>query len=964
MRSDEPADARVVAIGASAGGISALKALFEALPSDLNAAYVVLQHLPPDQPSGFPDVVAKWSSMPVRPAEDGVRPQANCIYIPSPDHVLTIDQGVFRATPANGKLRPGIDTIDAFFESLAKDQGPRAIAVILSGTGMDGCAGATGVRQSGGLVFAQDPLTAMYRNMPLTAIAHNIVNYTLPAGAMPQQLAACLDPSYRDDSEFSDGPAQSLDAIQELVGREAGLDLKGYKPSPIIWRIHQRMELRKVQTFGDYLALLQDSPAELEALAHGIPIHVTEFFRDPEAWDVLSQNVVCPLMRESKPIRAWTTACSTGEEAYSAAMLFSEHARREHDFQVFATDAAPEIVARAGRGVFSARSVQSLSPGRRARFFYAADGAFRVKRQLRERMVFAPQDLLADPPIMGLDLITCRNLLIYLEREASERVLHVLHRSLRMGGFLFLGRGEMLLPKQLGFEPVSSVWHIYRKAAQSSNPAFAISTRVRHTNMTEAHAHRAALAHCDFPSVLIDREFRVLRCYGNVGNILHLPAGEPTDDLLRLAPFGLSAHLELAVRNALACNREMTTDTIPDPETGGFSLSLRVTPMPAEEDTGTSRLLVSFIRPFSGGENVTNPVASADLLSTVSVREWSDAVRTSREELEASREELQALNEELRSSNDQLNASYINLHEANTQLEEKIAELAMQGRVLSSGEVATLFLDAKLKVRWFTPPIGELFPLLPQDVDRPITDFAKHHVPDDFIQEIQNVIGTGQPHECEIRNKDGKWFLRRIRTYFSDDKTTNGVSITFTDVTDRKHTDQALRERELWLAGIREALELALSGQNPDASLARLVSTVTTALGEERTRAAFYLANSEGTELNHVVGMSAEFAEAVKGFGIGPESPACGLATHRREPVIAPDVMEDSAWSEWRWMAAKFGYRGFWSFPLHSIAGKFVGTLAIYSREPRAAEERDLELAGLMTRTAAIIVARHWDSEN
>lgn len=368
----------IVGIGASAGGITALESLLHALPPEPGLALVIVQHLTPGKPSRLPELIRKWSPLPVHRVEPGDRPAPNHMYVASPDDVLTLEGGVLCTRPVDGGIRrPGIDTIDSFLESLARDRGARSMAVILSGTGADGAAGAICVKQAGGVVLVQDPLTAMYGDMPQAVIARGAADYVLPVGEIAKQLVLCASPAYvppENPPAWDGRTTRILDDIVGLIRVQAGFDLSGYKPSPLLWRIQQRMDVRRVRSFDDYEALLRDDPAELEALVRGIPIHVTEFFRDPLAWEVLASDAVAPLFAgrdAGDTIRVWAPACATGEEAYSVAMLLSEHADRvasQADFQVFATDASPEILARAGRGAFSQQAARSVSRERLGRF--------------------------------------------------------------------------------------------------------------------------------------------------------------------------------------------------------------------------------------------------------------------------------------------------------------------------------------------------------------------------------------------------------------------------------------------------------------------------------------------------------------------------------------------------------------------------------------------------------------------
>ncbi|WP_250520814.1 chemotaxis protein CheB, partial [Caballeronia sp. AAUFL_F2_KS46] len=571
---EKEAGVPIVAVGASAGGITALQKLFEGLPASLPLAVVVLQHLPAGQSSSLTKLIARWTRLPVRAATDGTRPVARCVYVPSPDHILTLEDNVFRTRPAEGGARrPGLDTIDSFLESLALRETPRPVVVILSGTGMDGTAGAIRVRQAGGVVIVQDPFTALYDGMPKAVIRRGIHDHVLPVGAIGQQILACATPDYvrpKPSANCADGTPEALGRIIDLVRQRVGCDLSGYKPAPLLWRIQQRMEARQVWSFEDYALLIKDDLVELESLVREIPIHVTEFFRDADAWTVLRNEVLGPLvsrLEEQRALRVWTPACSTGEEAYSVAMLLDEisHESEEpFDFQIFATDAAPELVARASRGLFRERSLAGVSDVRQSRYFYKVDGALRVKRFLREKLVFVPQDMISDPPFSGLDLVTCRNLFIYLEPETVRHLLCVLHGSLREGGFLFLGKSETYPLKVRGFKPLSSQWNIYRKVGPMDAGRQKMSVRrpIPDRELPSSTALRVAYEQFDIPSVLIDDQSNVLRIYGSTEGLLRLPAGEPSLNLTDLVPREWAAPLQHAIRHVLAEHESMELSSL------------------------------------------------------------------------------------------------------------------------------------------------------------------------------------------------------------------------------------------------------------------------------------------------------------------------------------------------------------------------------------------------------------------
>ncbi|SDP22732.1 two-component system, chemotaxis family, CheB/CheR fusion protein [Ralstonia sp. 25mfcol4.1] len=789
-----PVDVPVVAVGASAGGITALQKLFEGLPAKLPFALVVLQHLPSDRPSGLPDLIARWTHLPVQVVADGMRPETNTVYVPAPDHILTLENGRFHTSQAQGGgRRPGIDTIDAFLESLALREEPRSIAVILSGTGMDGTAGAVRIRQAGGIVIVQDPLTALHDSMPQAVIQRGIHDHILPVGAMGRQLVACADPAYvrpTGSADWTGGMSQTLGRIIELVGQRAGFNLSGYKPSPLLWRVQQRMDMRKVWSFDDYALLLEDDPVELEALVRGIPIHVTEFFRDSDAWEILGNDVLRPLVAAAgtaRTVRVWTPACATGEEAYSIAMLLDEIAHElatPPDFQIFATDAAPELVAKASRGVFRSEALTGLSPTRQSRYLYQVDAFFRVKRFLREKLVFVPQDLLSDPPFAELDLVTCRNLFIYLERATVEEVLFRLHGALRTGGVLFLGRSEALPSNAQGFEAVSVQWNIYRKVGPMPGVRRdPVSTAPSSTARTAA-ALRVAHEQFDVPSALIDHRGDVLRTYGSTKGILTLPAGEPSLNLTDLVPREWVSQLQYGIRQVQESHDPLTLTNLTAALAKDTQLSMRLTPLQTLGGGAWDRILVSFIPEQDCSDALgagDSNLLQDDLAVGASVN-WKDEARTSREELEASREELQALNEELKASNEQLKQSNEDLNDVNRDLTRNIERLAMQSRVLLSGQVMALFLDLELRLQWFTPTMRDVFPLRQADTGRKIADLVPIFRDPHFYTDIQHVVRTGEAREAVTRDDKGRSFLRKTFPYLSETAAIAGVAITFADI--------------------------------------------------------------------------------------------------------------------------------------------------------------------------------------
>lgn len=798
----------VVGVGSSAGGISALLSLFRVMPSKTGLAFVVVQHLSPTHVSRLVWLLRDVTTLTVCEAVDGAAVEVDHVYVIAPGETLTIANGVLRAHPRLDLEGRGIETVDRFFESLAGDQGANAVGVVLSGAGSDGAAGALQIKMGGGKVFVQDPATAMYDSMPRATLGTGAANGALALGGLARALCALASGGGAEaegDAAWKEQTTQALDTVRRLVRAHAGIDLAAYKSTPLLWRVRRRMEFRRIGSLPDYAEFLAGNPSELEALVRGIPIHVTSFFRDPEVWEVLAESVIAPLLAsrvEGPPIRAWTTACSSGEEAYSLAMLLSEQAARMErapDYQVFATDASGDIVARAGRGWFSKAAVEGLSEERRRRFFEASEGGFRVDKELRSKLVFARHDLLSDPPFSNLDLLTCRNLLIYMDTPAQEQVLALAGTALRSGGQLVLGSGEGLDLGRHGFVAESLRHRVYRKVDASRAPVAHLTAPAVPGAIAE-RAHLALLEGGERAGVLVDAELSVLHVYGDMDAFLRVPSGEPVAQLSRLARPGLGPHASFAVQQALDARAPVTTRRLWESPRGAVLLSTRVTPIDID---GRLRFLISFVaEPVEGG--AAAPEAFAPHGRAHEEDPCSDErLRLSTEELQASREELHAVNEELRSVNDQLSivneqlaTSNEQLNVANERLRVKLEELETQGRVLSSGAVMTLFLDEQLCVQWFTPAIRALFPLVPSDVGRPITDVIMRVHDPRFLEEVRSVMATGEAREDEVKGKSGRWYLRRIGVHRQAAGHPAGVVVTFTDVSARRAVEEALRESE------------------------------------------------------------------------------------------------------------------------------------------------------------------------
>jgi two-component system CheB/CheR fusion protein len=563
----------IVGIGMSAGGLEVATAFLNAMPPDSGMGFVIVQHLDPTRESLLAELLGRATAMPVVQIEDGMRVEPNRVHIIVPAKTLLIHDGLLRLVEPEeprGQRHP----IDKFFSALAEDQKAKAIAIVLSGAGSNGTAGLADIKQAGGLCIAQDPQTAKFDSMPRHAIASGSVDLVLAPELMSEALLRYAHHSYVEaprpemaEGPGTDGSGPGLGDVLTLLHARAGHDFSQYKHNTLSRRIHRRMGIAHVEKLDDYLALLASNPDEAGALVKDLLIHVTAFFRDAEAWEALDREVIAPMVEQAvrgQSIRVWVPACSTGEEAYTIAMILaerSEEAKKDLAVKVFATDAAEHHLSAARRATFPGSMVESLTAPRIARFFEKIDdNYYRIKPDIRETVLFAPQNVLKDPPYSRMDLVSCRNLLIYLEPPAQDKILALAHFALRENGVLFLGNAETVGQRDHLFTSISKRWRIYRRVGPARSPAIDFS----HWPLREgtpqgvpappklADIALKSLADRFAPaSVLIDRNYRVLHFHGSTEDYLTQPAGAPTMDLLALAREGLRVTVRSAVRKAI-----------------------------------------------------------------------------------------------------------------------------------------------------------------------------------------------------------------------------------------------------------------------------------------------------------------------------------------------------------------------------------------------------------------------------
>lgn len=817
----------VVGIGASAGGLEACRRLLAALPATPGMAFILVQHLDPTHESMMVELLGSATSMPVLQAADGMVLAADHLYIIPPGVYLALEgERLKLSTPLarHGARLP----FDFLLKSLAHSVGKRAVCVVLSGSGADGTIGLAAVKAAGGLVIAQDPAEAGYDGMPRSAITTGVVDLILPV----MDIAAALA---RHREELA-APAQ--DGIKEIIGflKSSALhDFTLYKPGTLERRIARRMILAGfalTETAG-YLAMLQADAAEATALAEDLLINVTQFFRDPAIFDLLAETAIAELVAGAagNTLRLWVAGCSTGEETYTLAMLFSEAikaAGTDIKLQIFASDADAQAVATAREGMYPLSIATQVSAARLERFFMREEQGYRVAPALRASIVFAVQDILADPPFSKLNMISCRNLMIYLKPEAQAKIVEVFHFSLCFDGMLLLGAAETIGPPDGRFAVVSKPARLYRKTAQGSAGRYSFLSVADPNRLARAGATAAArgpniaelyrklvLERYAPAAVMVNRRFECLYTSGPISNFLHIAAGYPTHDLLALLVPSLRARVKTAISEVSATQIAVNVP-------GGRMLrhednlrfDIEIQPVPTDPD---KFILFFLTKPEQlannarrGAAQATGQVAALEheleavradlLLATRSLEIASEEQGVLNEEALSVSAEYQSTNEELLTSKEELQSLNEELTALNSQLQETLERsrttLSDLQNVLYSSDVATLFLDASLKIRFFTPAATAMFAVMPGDVGRPLADFRARIQDTILLNDAKRVLLTSLPIEAEVQAEDGVWFQRRIQPYRTHEGATAGVVITFADITERKATRAALEEAQ------------------------------------------------------------------------------------------------------------------------------------------------------------------------
>ncbi len=852
----------VVGIGASAGGLESLEKLFQNLPADTGMAFVIIQHLSPDFKSMMYELLARDTKMDIHRAEDGMHLEANNIYLLPPKKEIIIAGGELHLIDKD--LSKGLTLpIDRFFESLARECGPRGIAIILSGSGSDGSRGIRDLSQAGALVICESETTAKFDGMPLSAQATGLVDMVLSpqemGKALIQHAANPLDAKKSGDLAYRTEQdrlgLRGADAIYELFRHEYDLDFSVYKEATVQRRISRRVAMSETPNIDSYAERLRNDKSELNSLYQDLLIGVTQFFRDEEPFQYLQETVLPELLRKralDRTIRIWVSACATGEEAYSLAILFHEAfeaAGRPPQLKIFATDVHKKSLHQAGRGIFREESMKHVSNQRRNRYFVRHNDVYQISNDIREMIVFAPHNLLRDAPFTDLDLVSCRNLLIYFQPPAQTKALSLFHFGLNTGGILFLGSSES--PGELAseFETIHDRNKVFRKWRQARLPAeirvpsvrtvglgspsaalrsFAIPNKTADVGLLKVYDH--LLSKYMPPSLLINEKRELVDSFGGAEKLLRLPSRRPSLDVLDLIDPGLRTTLVGALQRVLKTESQVCFSGVKmTGESGEHTYNLTVEPF-----QNPSSHAIQYLLTFDPVEQVV-PIDASEFEKAPDVNEISkshmqqleedlrytkenlqatiEELETSNEELQATNEELVASNEELQSTNEELHSVNEELYSVNAEHQRKIGELAEVNHdmyhLLENTDVATIFLDRDLRIRKFTSRIRRIFDLMDQDVGRPISSFAHRIQLDDMLDRIKQVSENGDLFESEVHTADGICYLLRILPHRVD-QSIHGIVIVLVDLAPLED----LRGRLRWMSSIVESTDDAIVGED------------------------------------------------------------------------------------------------------------------------------------------------------
>jgi two-component system CheB/CheR fusion protein len=1000
---DDPAHFLVVGIGASAGGIPALQTFFEHVSSDSGMAYVVILHLSPDHDSQLAHVLQGSCSIPVTKVTERVRVQRDHVYVVPPDQHLTIEDEhicVAQNTTIQDRRAP----VDIFFRALAESHRSRAICVVLSGTGANGSMGLKRVKERGGVAFVQDPAEAAFDEMPRNSIATALVDDVLPVAEIPAKILAykaslgkigiAAEPELLREEQHN-----ALREIFTLLRLRTGHDFSNYKRPTLLRRIERRINVHALADLPSYAEFIRENPDETQALLKDLLISVTHFFRDAEAFEYLNADILPRLLKDKGAqdvVRIWVIGCATGEEAYSLAMLCAEHTVGAIDspkIQIFATDIDATAIEQARDGLYTINDAADVSHERLNRFFTGEDREYRVRREIREMVLFAQHNVLKDPPFSRLDLITCRNVLIYLDDTAQERVLESAHFALNPGGFLFLGSSESIDRASELYGAVSRNHHVYQARTATTARHYplpesisAFHERLRvvlapptlpaaAVRMTFSDLHQQLLERYAPPSLVVNEEYDVVHVSEEAGRYLRVPGGEPSSNVFKLVRDELRLELRTALyqarqrnTNVEACGVEVTI------EDRAETVNIHVRPVASATDPERGYALVVFEpatqkpqheeRIYPSEDPIARQLEEELMRLKAQLRSSNEQHEIQAEELKASNEELQAVNEELRSAAEELETGREELQSineelttVNQELNVKIEEVSQTSNnlqnLINSTDIATIFLDRGFRVNLFSPAARGLFNLLSGDVRRKISDITTRLEAVDLAQAAAEVLHKLSSTEREVRADDGRSFLMRLSPYRTGDDRIQGVVATFTDITQRKRNEEALAA-DLRDTTLLRDLSARLVPEGDPRALYNEIMRATVAL-THADGGTVQILDSETGELVLIAaqGFSPELIEHFRRLDAASNT-SCGQAlaksTRSFMDFDAPDSEDADGTKR---LHREAGYLSAQSTPLLSRSGNVLGMVTTHWCAKHRPAERELRFLDLLLRQAA-----------
>ena len=829
----------IVGIGASAGGLSAIEIFFKAMPKnvEMRMAFVIVQHLDPNHKSMLIDLVQQYTNMKVFKVEDGIEVQPNCVFIIPPNYDMAYLKGnllLMKPSQPRGLRLP----IDYFFRSLAMDLGEKAICVILSGSGSDGTLGLKAIKGEGGLALVQSPETAAYDGMPRSAISTSLVDIVVPPEKMIGQLLIYVKQSFgKELLPVINAVTHAKDILKKvfvILRNQTGHDFSNYKRNTINRRIERRMVVNQIGNIDNYVNYLRANMSEVEILFRELLIGVTNFFRDHEAFDSIKKNVLPEIFKDKTSgelIRVWIPGCSTGEEAFSFAILFQEYIdqiKQNFNVQIFATDIDSESIEKARAGIYLESIAADVSDSRLGQFFIKENGAYKIRKTVRDMVVFAKQDVIKDPPFSKLDFISCRNMLIYFESDLQKKMMHLFHYALNSNGFLFLGNSETVGEFGNLFSTVDKKWKIYRGKGIAFHRApgtfytpplidvlsregkiMGLNKEIK-LNVKEI-VKNTLLDDYAPPCVIINAEYNVLYIHGQTGKYLEPASGEASLNLTKMVREGLKLELTAAVRKVITRQTEVRYEGLKVKSNGGYStVNLVVKPV-KKQSVLNGFIMVLFeevtVKPSSGVEVTGNLKTDKDQRIVdleMEVRAKEEYLQTAIEELETINEELKSTNEELQSSNEELQSTNEELETSkeelqsvneelitvNTELQKKIDELSLvnndMNNLLAATNIGTIFVDHQLNIQRFTPAATQIINLIQTDVGRPVGHIVSRLIDyENIIDDVKNVLDTLIPFDAKVQTTDGSFFNMRIQPYRTVENVIEGAVLTFVEISDR-----------------------------------------------------------------------------------------------------------------------------------------------------------------------------------